>query len=205
MSSVNILGIAGGSCSGKTFLSKAIYKYFTPETCLVFPTDSYYKDLSNMTLSVRSKTNFDHPSALDHDLLFDDLSKLIAGGKAKVPRYNFHTHTREPCDKYSELNDRVLIVEGLFALYWEEIRELLTMNIFIDLEQETMLRRRKKRDMAERGRTAKSVQQQFYQTVNPMHEKYVEPCKHWADIILSGDLNPEENIQSILTHELWIK
>ena len=152
------------------------------------PIDAYYRDLSHLSPKVRSVQNFDVPDAVEHALLIKHLSILSDGGAVNVPQYDFTTHTRSTSTRSSvSAAQKVVFVEGLFALYWKEVRQLLTASIFIDLDGNSCLTRRIERDVKERGRTPESVKQQFQETVLPMYEQHVAPTRAHADLVLQGD------------------
>ncbi len=179
-----IIGIAGGSASGKTSVSKKLAEYFDDtNTVTIIRQDDYYKDQSHMTFQERTKTNYDHPNAFDNDLLVKQIDELAAGKTIEKPTYDFVNHTRasiteivHPCD--------VLLLEGLFVLEDEEILKRLDMKVYIDTDADIRFIRRLKRDVRDRGRTIESVCDQYMTTVRVMHEAFVEPSKKRADIII---------------------
>ena len=179
-----IIGISGGTASGKTSIAEIIYNSFkeTNSICIIRE-DDFYKDQSHMPMEERVKTNYDHPLAFDHDLLLDVLSKLINGENAVKPTYDFTCHNRsditevvKPCD--------VIILEGLFVLYNPDIRNILDIKLFVDTPADVRFIRRLKRDIVERNRTMENVMEQYLTTVKPMHDQFVEPSKLYADLII---------------------
>ena len=184
MSKPIIIGIAGGSASGKTSISRKLKDRFSDsKSVLIIRQDDYYKDQSDKPMEERVKTNYDHPFAFDNDLLLEHIDSLIAGEKIEKPTYDFVHHTRSsitetcyPCD--------VLILEGLFILEDEMIRSLLDMKIFVDTDADIRFIRRLLRDVKERGRDLDSVVTQYVNTVRIMHNTFVEPSKRYADIII---------------------
>lgn len=181
------VGIAGGSCTGKGYLCRHLQEILTPARCAVIPMDAYYRDLSYFLPHERKARNFDHPDAIDHSLFLEHLRILLAGGEIGLPAYDFATHTRVLSFQRIRAKGRIIFIEGLFALFWKEVRDLLTIKLFIDLGWETCLARRIERDMIERRRTRDDVEQQFHQSVLPMYENHVAPtCRH-ADLVLPGD------------------
>ncbi|MCB9799666.1 MAG: uridine kinase [Candidatus Omnitrophica bacterium] len=192
-----LIGIAGGSGSGKSFLSGFIRKHLGSENVLVMALDSYYRDLSDYEMSVREKTNFDSPDALEHDLIARQLEALLKGQSVQKPVYDFTSHTRKK-ETEEIFPKQWIILEGLFSLYWKEIRDVLSMKIFIETDTQTGLERRIKRDTRERGRTVESVTEQYRQSVIPMYEKYILPTKVYADIVISGTAAPERSFQTII-------
>lgn len=191
-----ILAIAGPSCAGKTELSKALAQ----ELCAsVLVLDSYYRDLSALTPRKRARMNFDSPDALDHELLIEQVQCLSRGGAVQRPVYNFATHTREPHGERFTAS-HLLIVEGIFALYWPELRQLAGTKIFVDASDDVCLRRRKLRDVEERGRTLESVITQFQETVQPMAARHVRPTSAYADLVLAGDQPLFQSVERAIAH-----
>ncbi len=184
MSKPIIIGIAGGTASGKTSISSHIKDEFANEkSVLIIRQDDYYKDQSDKPMEERIKTNYDHPFAFDNDLLVQHIHDLIDGKKISKPTYDFVTHNRSdvtetcyPCD--------VLILEGLFVLESKEIRDLLDIKVFVDTPADIRFIRRLVRDVSERGRSMESVVNQYVNTVRVMHESFIEPSKAFADIII---------------------
>ncbi len=178
-----IVGIAGGTGSGKTTIARRIVEALPPGTAILLDHDSYYKDLSHLPLEERAKQNFDHPNALDNALLIHHLKELRAGRGIQKPRYDFKTHARLPQTEWVEWAP-VVVLEGILILADPEIRALLDMKVFVDTDADIRVFRRIRRDMRERGRTFEAIRQQYYSTVRPMHLQFVEPSKRWADIIV---------------------
>lgn len=179
-----IIGIAGGSASGKTSISRQIYEYFkgSHTTCII-KQDDYYKDQSHLSFDERVKTNYDHPFAFDNDLLVEQLTLLKAGQTIQKPTYDFTKHTRSQVLETIEPRD-VYILEGLFILYDVKIREMCDILIYVDTDADIRFIRRLKRDIEERGRSLDSICQQYLDTVRPMHEQFVEPSKRYAHLII---------------------
>ena len=179
-----IIGIAGGSASGKTSISRKLKEEFAEvKSVLIIRQDDYYKDQSDKPMEERIKTNYDHPFAFDNDLLIEHIHQLVAGQPIEKPVYDFVNHTRSdvtekclPCD--------VLILEGLFVLEDEQLRNLLDIKIFVDTDADVRFIRRLLRDVKERGRSLDSVVTQYMNTVRVMHNSFVEPSKRYADIII---------------------
>lgn len=177
-----IIGIAGGTASGKTTFAKNIdLKYKDKLTILSY--DYYYKDRKDLTLEERAKINYDHPNAFDTDLLIKHLKLLKEGISIQHPVYSYATHSRE---SYTETSNPspVIIVEGILIFENKELRDLMDIKIFIDADSDIRLSRRIKRDVETRGRSLDSVLNQYFDTVKPMHEEFVEPTKKLADIIV---------------------
>lgn len=178
-----IVGIAGGSASGKTTLAKAIIKTLGSEHVSFIGHDSYYKELTHIPLEQRADVNFDHPSSLDTNLLVQHLHRLKSGENVQVPIYDFATHTRTP--KTELVTPRsIIIVDGILIFAEPQLMSLMDMKIFVDTEDDLRLIRRMKRDISERNRSVESVISQYQRTVRPMHLIYVEPSKRGADIIV---------------------
>jgi uridine kinase len=161
------------------------------------PLDAYYRDLSDLEPVLRGERNFDHPDALDHQLLTDHLRLLAAGKAVDVPVYRFETHSRAPTGRPLRPG-AWLIVEGLFTFYWEKSRRLLETKVFIDAGHDLCLSRRLERDVRERGRTADSVRAQYDRTVRPMCERYILPTRRHADVVVAGAGSPELNADRVL-------
>lgn len=179
-----LIGIAGGSASGKTSVTRLICEDFKlTNSVKVIKEDDYYKDQSNLTMEERTKTNYDHPLAFDFDLMNKHLKDLLDGKAIEKPTYDYSIHNRSDITEIIEPSD-VIILEGLFALYNPEIRQLEDIKIFVDTDSDKRFIRRLKRDMVERNRTLDSVIEQYLTTVKPMHEQFVEPTKKYADIII---------------------
>lgn len=192
-----LIGIAGPSCSGKTALAHALAARLPAGTAHVLSLDAYYRDLSHLPKEARAQSNFDAPDALDHETLIRDLEALARGETVRIPRYDFDNHIRRP-ETEERAPHPVLIIEGIFALYWEEIRRLLDLKVFIHLADATCLQRRKQRDIQERGRTEPSVIAQYQTTVRPMYQQHAAPTRRHADITLDGKAPLEQSIARLL-------
>ncbi|MBU0278409.1 MULTISPECIES: uridine kinase [unclassified Gemella] len=178
-----VIGIVGGSGSGKTTVTKRIIEELTKDKVVLIEQDYYYKDQSHMTMEERIKTNYDHPDAFDNEYLCSQLKELIAGKTVEMPRYDYVNHTRSKETVIQESKE-VIILEGLFGLYSKTIREFLDIKIFVDTPSDIRILRRLLRDMNERGRSVESVINQYLTSVRPMHEQYIQPTKQYADIII---------------------
>lgn len=196
MRRIYVIGIAGPSGAGKTCLAERLASALNAQVLAI---DRYYRDLTHLPLAQRAGYNFDHPDSLESDLLYRHLAQLREGKTVDVPVYDFATHTRLPQIEPLQPFEAV-IVEGVFALYWPELRRLMDTRIYIDLHLEECLQRRTDRDVRERGRTPDSVRQQFASTVAPMAEKYVRPCASYADVVVSGFEPLESSLARILAH-----
>ncbi len=179
-----IIGIAGGTASGKTSISHHIQEMYDDVTTVrIIRQDDYYKDQSDKTMEERVATNYDHPSSIDTDLLVAHVNSLIQGETIEKPVYDFVEHNRSNITETCRPSD-VLILEGLFVLQDERVRELLDIKVFVDTEADIRFIRRLLRDVQERGRSMESVVNQYISTVRPMHESFLEPSKKYADIII---------------------
>lgn len=179
-----IIGIAGGSASGKTSVSKLIYDRFKETNSIaIIREDDYYKDQSHLDFEQRKLTNYDHPFAFDHDLMCAQLRSLIKGEAVDKPTYDYAMHNRSSITEHIEPTD-VIIVEGLFVLEEKELRNLLDIKVFVDTPSDIRFIRRLIRDVKERGREFDQIIEQYTSTVRVMHEEFVEPSKKYANIII---------------------
>ena len=178
-----VIGIAGGTGSGKSTVAQKIAEGLPSENVSVIEHDSYYRDHSHLTAEQRARLNFDHPDALDNDLLVEHLKELRAGRAVDVPLYDFKTHSRQHERQHIEPT-RILIVEGILVFVEERLRQLMDVKVFVDTDADIRVFRRIRRDLEHRGRTFQSVREQYYSTVRPMHLQFVEPSKRWADLIV---------------------
>jgi len=183
MESPILVGIGGGTASGKTTVARKIAQAFTNTEVIIIEQDSYYKDLSHLPRSEREAVNFDHPDAIDFALLHSHLRQLAKGQAIAKPAYDFHLHLRQTEAETVE-PARIIIVEGILVLAVPNIRELFQMKIFVDTDDDERLLRRIERDIYERGRSFESISSQYRQTVKPMHLEFVEPSKRYADVII---------------------
>jgi uridine kinase len=180
----HIIGIAGPSSSGKTELSRQLALRL-PGTPIV-SLDSYYRGMEEIPLAERKKVNFDHPDALDWELLHEHLQAIAKGRAFEEPVYSFADYARTDATKRIEASE-FLIVEGLFVLYWPELRGMLDTKVYVQTDPGVCYERRLRRDVAERGRTPESVREQYERTVRPSAEWFVHPTKKHADLIVSGE------------------
>ncbi len=180
-----VLGIAGGSGSGKSTVVARVEAIVGPGRLALLPMDNYYKDLGHLPLAERAKTNYDHPDAFDLDLLVRHLDDLLAGKPVAMPQYSFVEHARLPKTKRVEPAP-VIVVEGILALYDPRLRERMDLKVYVDADPDVRFIRRLRRDIAERGRTVDSVIEQYLSSVRPMHLAFVEPTKRYADLIVPG-------------------
>lgn len=198
MKLTRIVGIAGGSCAGKGKICSYVKEKLSPRLCDIISMDSYYRSLSGIPMQFREQTNFDSPDALDIKLLLAHIRIIAAGGSVEIPIYDFTTHTRSPGSKRLCASGKIILLEGLFALYWEEIRKHLWRKVFIEVGCKASLERRIRRDLRKRGRSRESVEKQFYKTVLPMYNNYVLPTRSYADVILSGDRPIDRLVDKVL-------
>ena len=178
-----VVGIAGGTGSGKTTVARTIGAALPAGRVASIEFDAYYRDLPHLEPEDRTRINFDHPDALEIELLVEHLARLKAGEGVDVPIYDFKTHRRRPESRRVEAA-RVVLVEGILVFVDARVRELLDMKIFVDTDPDIRVFRRIRRDMEQRGRTFESIRDQYYKTVRPMHLQFVEPSKRWADLII---------------------
>ncbi len=181
--SLLLIGIAGASGSGKSCLAEGVaHALDAPLLSL----DAYYRDLAQLPIEERARQNFDHPDSIDWPLLLGQLHRLLAGDEVAIPRYDFSSHTRAE-GTVTLRAEHVLVVEGILALHRPEIRQLMALKVYVELESQECLRRRMDRDIQERGRTPDCVLRQYQETVLPMFLKYVQPTATLADISVRGD------------------
>ena len=178
-----LIGITGGTGSGKSSIADAIYSSFSNECIAMIQQDMYYKDQSHLSMEERVKTNYDHPRAFDNDLLIKHLSDLINGIAINKPIYDFSNHNRAKETVRIDPTD-IIIVEGILVLEDERLRELLDIKVYVDTDADIRILRRLIRDINERGRTVDSVVSQYLDVVRPMHMQFTEPTKRYADIIV---------------------
>ena len=193
-----MIGIAGGSCSGKSSLAKQVAGLLAEMSPVRVSLDAYYRDLSKLPRAERELSNFDVPEALDHELLSQQLKELAQGKKIERPVYRFSTHTRAPETRQVRPAGCV-IVEGLFTFYWQEIRDLFQTRVFIEVDEQTSLSRRLERDTRERGRTPESVRAQYQRSVGPMYKRYILPTRQFAHLVVFGEAAAERSAVQVVT------
>ncbi|MBZ0296076.1 MAG: uridine kinase [Anaerolineae bacterium] len=177
------IGVAGGTGSGKTTVSNALLRRVGEQNIAYLPHDTYYKDISEIPLNELGAPNFDHPHALDTNLLIANIKDLQAGKSAEVPMYDFVKYVRLP-ETRTVGQQPIILIEGILIFAEPELRSLFDVKIFVDTDADLRFIRRLQRDIAERGRTAESVIAQYLSTVRPMHLEFVEPSKRYADVII---------------------
>ncbi|MEH7119043.1 uridine kinase [Neobacillus vireti] len=178
-----VIGVTGGSGSGKTSVTNAIYESLKDLSILVLEQDYYYKDQHNVPFEERLKTNYDHPLAFDNDLLIEHIKQLLRYEAIEKPVYDYSIHTRS--DKVIPVEPKeVIILEGILVLEDERLRDLMDIKLYVDTDADLRIIRRLERDIRERGRTFESVIDQYLNVVRPMHNQFIEPTKRYADIII---------------------
>jgi len=196
-----IIGIGGGTGSGKTTLARAIVERYAIVGVALVDQDSYYRDQSHLSLPERESVNYDEPSAIDHDLLLEHLRELREGRPIVKPQYCFASHTRSG-EGETVAPRPIVVVAGLFALWEPRIRSLMALKIFVDADADIRFIRRLQRDVLERGRSVQSVVEQYLQTVRPMHKLYIEPTRRHADLVV---YNTDISGESLWTEQALTK
>ena len=198
-SSSILIGIAGGTGSGKTSIANYLLKKFGSDQLIVIEQDSYYKNNSALSIDERNQQNFDHPDAIDIELFNKQLVSLLGGKSVEIPIYDFSIHNRrnqrqfvKPC--------RIIVIEGILTLYFESLRKLMNIKVFVDTPDNIRFTRRISRDVKERGRTIKSVTNQYEKTVKPMYNQFVKPSRDLADIIITDGVQNKEAIDALMSN-----
>lgn len=191
-----IVGVFGGTGSGKTTIVNQILKYYPASDIQVISQDSYYKDTSDLTFEERCLLNFDHPDAIDFELLYNHLILLKERQSIDRPTYCFKTHNRTS-EVVKIHPKKILILEGILIMNYPKLRRLFDIRIFVDANSDKRMERRVQRDIAERGRTPKEVMDRYLKTLKPMHDQYIEPMKIHADIIVNNHENNTINIHEV--------
>jgi len=178
-----LIGFAGGTGAGKTLVAQSIAQDLGSDSVLLIEQDSYYKDLHHIPLGERENRNFDHPDAIDRDLLRQHLERLLAGEEVDMPSYDMRTHTRvgQPLRVRGR---RVMLLDGLLVLEDPALRHLMDIKIYVDADPDSRFIRRLKRDLTERGRTLDQAIRQYESSVRPMHLQFIEPSKRYADLVI---------------------
>jgi uridine kinase len=183
-----VIGVAGGSGSGKSTVTREVLASIGPDMAAVVMQDDYYLDQTHMTPEDRRKTNYDHPDAFDWPLMMQHVQALRRGEAIEMPEYDFAQHNRS--SKTITVNPApVIVVEGLFALYDAKLRAMMSLKIYVDTASDVRFIRRLQRDISERGRSTENVIHQYLETVRPMHKQFIEPTKRNADVILPHGAN----------------
>ena len=198
-SSSILIGIAGGTGSGKTSIANYLLKKFGSEQLIVIEQDSYYKNNSALSIDERNQQNFDHPDAIDIELFNKQLVSLLGGKSVEIPIYDFSIHNRrnqrqfvKPC--------KIIVIEGILTLYFQSLRKLMNIKVFVDTPDNIRFTRRLSRDVKERGRTIKSVTNQYEKTVKPMYDQFVKPSRDLADIIITDGVQNKEAIDALMSN-----
>ena len=186
MKNIFIIGIAGGTGSGKTTVVNQIINELPADEVCVISQDSYYKETGNLTYEERTKINFDHPRAIDFELLVQHLKTLKSGNIIEQPVYSFVTHNRTK-DTVKTHPRKVIIIEGILIFNSKELRDLCDIKVFVHADADERLIRRVRRDITERGRDIDEVLSRYQSTLKPMHQQFIEPTKNYADIIIPND------------------
>ena len=182
-----IIGICGGTASGKTIFAKKIVELAGPESIIYLEHDAYYRGIHQLPEELQQQKNFDHPDSLDNDLFLRHLHLLQASQPIERPVYDFTVHCRTS-ETVHLVPKPVILVDGILIFAVEKVRQMFDIKVYIDADADIRLARRLKRDIFERGRTPESVLNQYLKTVRPMHERFVEPSKDYADIIIHGSV-----------------
>lgn len=196
MSEPYLIGIAGPSCSGKSEVARRLARILRAPTLVL---DHYYRDLKHIPFAERVKVNFDDPAAIDSELTVEHVRRLRAGEAIEQPTYDFVQHVRAAKTEVVPSAPFVL-VEGLFGLYWPELRDALNLRIYIHADHDVCMARRILRDVRERGRTEESVRAQYQATVQPMCEHHIVPTQAYADLVLSGVAPVKQSVYTILIY-----
>ena len=196
---MTIIGIAGGSGSGKTTVVKQIAKALPPHCAAVVPLDSYYNDTTGLTPEERRQINFDHPDAFDWKLLTEQIKKLKNGEAIEQPTYSYIESNRLQETIHVEPKP-VIIIEGIMALHYKKLRDMMDLKIFVDTDSDVRLMRNIRRDVVERGRTVDMVLEHYETAVKPMHEQFIEPTKKFADIIIPSGGDNKTGIHILKTY-----
>jgi len=193
-----IIGVFGGTGSGKTTIVNQIVSDFNASDIQVISQDAYYKDNSSITYEERCLLNFDHPEAIDFELLYEHLSALKNGENIQQPIYDFKTHNRT--DKTLQISPKkILILEGILIMNYPKLRSLLDLKVFIETNSDMRMERRVKRDITERGRTPKEVMDRYLNNLKPMHDQFIEPMKMHADLIVENHKNTLINLDKLIS------
>ena len=199
-----LLGVCGGSGSGKTTFCNQFVQLLGRERVIHLKQDDYYRDLVHLPAEVRKQVNFDHPDAVEFDLLLEHVESLMCGHEVAIPRYDFSTHSRVYVEEIVEPKP-IILVEGILLFSCEGLADKMDLKVFIDTPVDVRFDRRLSRDMRERGRSPESISEQFRKTVLPMHDCFVEPAKRMADRVISGELPFEPHLYDIFGHIFMLR
>lgn len=193
-----IVGVTGGSASGKTEIVKTLKNHFGDKIEII-EHDNYYFAHDNLTMDERAGLNYDHPQAFETDLLIEHVKKIVNNEEIDIPTYDFTIHTRSS-ETLKKIPKPIVIVEGILVLEDEELRDLMDMKVFVDCDGDVRLKRRITRDVVERDRTIESILTQYMETIKPMHELFVEPSKKFADLIVPKGGKNKVAIDVLINH-----
>jgi uridine kinase len=197
MNNYNIIGFSGGTASGKTTIVSKLFNHYGKNESVIIGQDSYYKDQNLLSYKQRLKINYDHPDAIDIELLYDNLISLIKGEVINKPNYDYTTHSRDI--NFESINPKKLIfVEGTLVFHFKQLTDLMLLKIFIHSSEKIRFSRRIERDINERERSSASIHKQYVDTVYPMHQKFVEPSRSTADINISGENDIKDSTKLII-------
>ena len=196
---MTIIGIAGGTGSGKTTVVKRIAKALPPHCAAVVPLDSYYNDTTNLTPEERAAINFDHPDAFDWKLLTEHIKRLKNGEAIEQPTYSYIESNRQKETIHVEPKP-VIIIEGIMALHYKKLRDMMDLKIFVDTDDDVRLIHNIRRDVVERGRTVDMVLERYEKVLKPMHEQFIEPTKKFADLIIPWGGDNKTGIHILKTY-----
>jgi len=191
-----VIGVAGGTGAGKTSVVESIRRRHADEAVAVLDLDSYYHDRSHLPAAERSRLNFDHPSAIDHELLLVHAQELRRGNSVEKPCYSFALHTRTPQTEHIDPAP-ILVIEGIHALYDARLRDLMDFKVFVHADPDVRFIRRLRRDIMKRGRSVNSVVEQYLKSVRPMHNEYIEPTREFADLTVDATQSVERAMEQI--------
>lgn len=197
MTQSKIIGVAGGTASGKTTLARDIYRIGGSDQVQVIPLDAYYRCHAHLPLEERAKINYDHPDSFEADLLRAHLDLLLAGRAVDIPVYDFATHTRSRSEHHRIQPSPIVIVEGILSLHFSQLREVYSYSVFVEASDQLRFDRRLKRDVRERGRTEASVHAQWNETVHPMHARFCQPSIEFASEVVNGAAWDESVIKAL--------
>ena len=203
MNNINtyIIGITGGTCSGKSYLSKSLQDFYGKDKLSIIKLDSYYHDLSHLKFSEREKNNFDHPQSFDYDLLYNHINNILIHKEVEIPIYDYKTHTRTKKTNLIKKTN-IIIIEGILVFYNKKIRDLINLKFFLDKPCDLRKELRLKRDIKSRDRTEKSINAQYNNSVQPMYKEFIEKTKKYADVIIKEDSIVNSNAFTILSNEI---
>ncbi|MAU63984.1 MAG: uridine kinase [Flavobacteriaceae bacterium] len=196
-----VIGICGGTGSGKSTFAQSLEKHFNKLGVIKIISDSYYKNNSNLNLIKRSKINYDHPNSIDFKLLIKNLKTLKNNTKIKEPIYSYTSHKRLKKNKII-FPKKIIILDGLHIFCNDKIIELIDFGIYLDVDEKTRLKRRIKRDIISRGRSQEEVEKRFFSMCKPMHEKYIDPSKKYADLIIKSKTISIKKVINLISEKI---